>query len=205
MDGELEQGLDDFHAEATPEPGLEESSKGSVGRFFLDLLETLVLSVLLFVGINAVSARIRVDGSSMVPTLQSGEFVIVNRLAYRFGEPNYSDVVVFRFPRDPEQEYIKRVIALPGDTVHVQNRRVFVNGHEIHEPYINAAPLYSGEWHIPEGQVFVLGDNRNNSSDSHNWGPVPLEDIIGKAIFVYWPPSDWGVVASPEVGAAAYP
>ena len=116
----MEQGFDNFHSEATPTPAseTEESSSGgsSFWNFLRDVLETLVLSVVLFVAINAISARIRVDGSSMVPTLNDGEFVMVNRLAYKFGSPKHGDVVVFHYPRDPQQEYIKRIIGLPGET-----------------------------------------------------------------------------------------
>ncbi len=163
-------------------------------RFLVDVLETILLSVILFIGINAVSARIRVDGSSMEPTLHSGEFVIVNKLAYRLGKPTPGDVIVFHFPRDPEQEYIKRVIGLPGDLVSVENGHVYVNGSEISEPYIAASPNYPGSWVIPEKSLFVLGDNRNNSSDSHTWGTVPLDYVVGRAIFIYWPPPEWGMI-----------
>jgi signal peptidase I len=202
----MEQSLNDFHTQATPEPLTEETSRTNIGRFFLDVLETLILSVLLFVGINAISARIRVDGSSMEPSLHTGEFVIVNKLSYKFGSPDYGDVVVFHFPRDPEQEYIKRVIGLPGDHVQIYNGKVFVNQQLLDEPYIAAAPAYESTWEVPEGELFVLGDNRNNSSDSHNWGPVPMSNMIGKAVFVYWPPENWGAVTTPEsVIAAPYP
>ncbi len=175
-----------------------------MGRFLLDILETVLLSALLFLGINAVSARIRVDGFSMEPTLHNGEFVIVYKLAYKLGEPQRGDVIVFHFPRDPEQEYIKRVIGLPGDYIKISGGMVYVNGEPIREPYIAAEPRYQNEWHVPEGTLFVLGDNRNSSSDSHNWGPVPLEYVIGKAVFVYWPPQQWGLIDHPQ-GANAAP
>ncbi|MFN2150633.1 MAG: signal peptidase I [Anaerolineales bacterium] len=202
----MEQGFDNFHSEATPTPAseTEESSSGgsSFWNFLRDVLETLVLSVVLFVAINAISARIRVDGSSMVPTLNDGEFVMVNRLAYKFGSPKHGDVVVFHYPRDPQQEYIKRIIGLPGDTVEISNGHVYVNGQQLIEPYIAAAPRSQGEWAIPEGEVFVLGDNRNNSQDSRSFGSVSMDNMIGKAIFIYWPPTEWGSVTSPEIEAA---
>jgi signal peptidase I len=163
-------------------------------RFIADILETLVLSVVLFVGVNYITARIRVDGSSMEPTLHSGQLVLVNRLAYRFGPPARGDVIVFFFPPDPDQEYIKRLIGLPGDHVMIQNGQVRVNGGLLAEPYIAAAPNYTGEWAVPDGQYFVLGDNRNNSSDSHQWGMVPDEYVVGKALAVYWPPEDWAAI-----------
>lgn len=172
----------------------EGNTTSSKSRFFLDLLETLVLSVLLFVGINAISARIRVEGHSMEPTLHSGEFVIVNKLAYKLGEPQHGDVIVFRYPRDPEQEYIKRVIGLPGDDVQIRNGQVYVNDQLVDEPYIAAAPNYTSSWNVPKDSLFVLGDNRNQSSDSHNWGTVPLDYVIGRALLVYWPPEEWGLI-----------
>jgi signal peptidase I len=180
--------------ETAPEQASTESSRGKVARFFVDVVETLVFSLLLFALINALTARIRVDGLSMEPTLHSGEFVIVNRLAYRLGQPKIGDVIVFHPPTDPEQEYIKRVIGLPGDEVVISNKQVMVNGRLLDEPYIAAPPRYDSRWKVPEGSLFVLGDNRNNSSDSHAWGPVPLENVVGKAVVVYWPPSDWGLV-----------
>jgi len=163
-------------------------------RFLVDVLETLVLSVVLFVGINTVSARIRVDGESMVPTLVSGEYVIVSRLSYRFGTPQRGDIIVFHFPRNPQEEYIKRVIGLPGDEVQVKDGQVYINRQLLDESYLKVKMDYTGTWSVPAGQLFVLGDNRNNSSDSHDWGTVPMDYVVGKALLVYWPPLDWGLV-----------
>ena len=160
----------------------------------IDILETLLLSVVLFFLINAVSARIRIDGSSMEPNLHHGEFVIVSKINYRFGEPERGDVVVFDFPRNITQEYIKRVIGLPGEHVLVENGNVYVNGIMLSEPYLIMEPKYEGEWDVPENTLFVLGDNRNNSSDSHTWGMVPMTNVIGEALVVYWPPSSWGLI-----------
>lgn len=169
----------------TPEPPGGESA--GWGRFFLDILETLLLSAALFLVINALSARVRVDGFSMLPTLQDGEFVLVNRLAYRFDSPQRGDIVVFHYPPDPKQDLIKRVIGLPGDAVSVQSGTVRVNDEPLLEPYIAQPPLYVGNWVVPAGHLFVLGDNRNDSSDSHSWGMLPFENIVGKAILIYWP------------------
>jgi signal peptidase I len=181
--------LNQFHTEVIAEPTDPRERRSGVLRFILDIVETLILSVVLFAVINAVSARIRVDGASMQPTLETGEFVIVNKLAYMLGKVQVGDVIVFHFPRDPEQEYIKRVIGLPGDRVTVQDGIVSVNGQPLNEDYIAAPPAYESTWKVPADSLFVLGDNRNNSSDSHNWGPVPLDYVVGKAVFVYWPPS----------------
>jgi signal peptidase I len=112
-------------------------------------------------------------------------------------------VIVFRYPRDPDQEYIKRVIGLPGDRVRIINGQVYVNDELIEEPYIAAPPRYQSEWSVPKDALFVLGDNRNNSSDSHNWGPVPMEYVIGRALFVYWPPESWGTIGNSLAASAA--
>jgi signal peptidase I len=210
MDEQPFKQSDGVGADLIPEPIAPDATTkntASVGagifRFLLDVAETVILAAVLFLGINAISARIRVDGYSMEPTLHNGEFVIVNKLAYRLGSPDHGDVIVFRYPRDPTQEYIKRVIGLPGDLVNVNNGEVFVNGQRIDEPYVASAPRYQSEWTVPDGNLFVLGDNRNNSSDSHNWGPVPLENVIGRALFVYWPPQSWGAIAHPVTASAA--
>ena len=204
MDNEFSESTTESTPDAQIFPEQSEAVKQKSGfwRFLLDVVETVVLSVLLFAGINTVSARIRVDGFSMEPTLRNGEFVIVNKLAYKLGGPTIGDVIVFHYPRDPSQEYIKRVIGLPGDQVKVSGGQVFVNGNQLDEPYIASPPRYNSEWEVPEGGLFVLGDNRNNSSDSHNWGTVPLENIIGKALFVYWPPDQWGLIAHPVLANA---
>jgi signal peptidase I len=167
---------------------------GSFWHFLIDLVETLVLSVALFLGINAVTARVLVEGFSMRPTLDNGEYVLVNKMAYRSSLPEYGDIVVFHFPVDPDQDFIKRVIGLPGDEIAISDGKVVVNGFSLTEPYIAASPLYAGKWTVPAGHIFVLGDNRNNSSDSHSWGPVPMENVVGKAIVVYWPPPDWQLI-----------
>ncbi len=199
----MEDNLEQFHTESIPETVESGEKRSGFLRFIIDVLETLILSVILFAAINAVSARIRVDGSSMEPTLHSGEFVIVNKLSYQFSQPAIGDVVVFHFPRDPEQEYIKRLIGLPGSRVEIKGGDVYVDGYLLEEDYIAADPAYEVSWDVPEEAIFVLGDNRNNSSDSHNWGPVPLDFVVGKAVFVYWPPTEWGLIDHPSVAIAA--
>ena len=183
--------MESYRSESFPEPSADEHPRSKVFRFFLDVIETIILSVLLFLGINAISARIRVDGHSMEPTLHSGEFVIVNKLAYKFGYPDRGEVIVFHYPRDPDQEYIKRIIGLPGDRIMIGDGKVLVNDRPVQEPYIASPPNYQSEWTVPEDSLFVLGDNRNNSSDSHSWGMVPLENVIGKAEVVYLPVQHW--------------
>jgi signal peptidase I len=199
----VETKLEQFHSEVISETAEVSKRPAGILRFLLDVLETLALSIFLFAAINFMSARIRVDGSSMEPTLQSGEFVIVNKLAYRIGSPQTGDVIVFHYPRNPTDEYIKRVIGLPGDTVQVKDGQVYVNGVALQEDYISAPPAYENTWEVPADSLFVLGDNRNNSSDSHSWGPVPLDRVVGKAILVYWPPENWGPITHPTTARAA--
>jgi signal peptidase I len=163
-------------------------------RLLAEVLQTVLIAGALFLLVNLLTARIRVEGSSMEPSLHDGEFVVVNRLAYRWNPPERGDIVVFRFPLNPTRRFIKRIVALPGDVVQVSDGRVYVNGLAQDEPYTAAAPRYTGEWRLAEGEVFVLGDNRNNSEDSHEWGPLPMQNIIGKAVLVYWPVGEIGVI-----------
>lgn len=179
----------------SPEPAPPaQPVKGGWARTLAEIVQTVLLAAVLFLGVNFVTARIRVEGSSMEPSLHDGEFVVVNRLAYRWSLPERGDIVVFRFPLNPDRRFIKRVIGLPGDQILITDGRVMVNGLALDEPYIAAAPRYAGEWVVGAGQVFVLGDNRNNSSDSQNWGMLPLDDIIGRAVLVYWPVAEAGVI-----------
>ena len=134
----------------------------------------------------------------MNPTLQNGEYVLVSRLSYKLNLPQRGDIIVFSYPVDTNQDLIKRVIGLPGETVSVRNSQVLINGVLLEEPYIAQEPLYSGEWTVPNGQLFVLGDNRNDSKDSHQWGMLPVENIIGKALIIYWPPPEWKLVSHTE-------
>ncbi len=179
------------------------TQKLDIKRFLLDLLETVGLAVVLFLVINALSARVRVDGSSMLPTLHDGEFVLVNKLAYTTGSPTRGDIIVFRSTTTPDLDLIKRVIGLPGDTIVVRGGQVTVNGRILNEPYIAAAPSYDGEWQVPGNDLFVMGDNRNDSSDSHVWGPLPLQNVIGKALLIYWPPPEWAMIDHVKIVVAA--
>lgn len=175
-----------------PEAGEKRSNSWlkTVGEIF----QTLLLAFVLYFAIDAVVARVRVENISMQPTLKPGEFVLVHKLAYRFGEIHRGDIVVFHY--SPQEDYIKRVIGLPGDSIEIADGLVKVNGYALKEPYINAPPMYNGSWQVPEGKVFVLGDNRNQSSDSHTWGFVPIDNIVGKAFVVYWPLEEMKVLTT---------
>lgn len=153
----------------------------------VEILQTLLLAVLLYFAIDAVFARVRVVNISMQPTFVEGDVLLVNKLAYKLGKLHTGDVVIFHNPNDLEEDYIKRLIGKPGDVVRVEGGVVYVNDIPLTEDYIADPPYYTGEWTVPDGFIFVLGDNRNQSSDSHSWGYVPLEDLVGKALVVYWP------------------
>jgi len=190
----LETTQPEIQAQTEPQPQQNDNWK----RFALDILETVTLAVVLYFGINAISARVRVDGMSMNPTLQHGEYVLVSRLAYKTGQPERGDIIVFSFPVDQKQDLIKRVIGLSGETISIRDNEVLINGVKLEEPYIAQSPVYSGEWTVGEGQLFVLGDNRNDSKDSHQWGLLPKENIIGKALLIYWPPPEWKLINHTE-------
>lgn len=165
----------------------EPEKRSGFRRAVVEILQTLLLAVLLYFAIDAVFARVRVVNISMQPTFVEGDVLLVNKLAYKLGKLHTGDVVIFHNPNDLEEDYIKRLIGKPGDVVRVEGGIVFVNDIPLEEDYIADSPYYSGEWTVPQGSIFVLGDNRNQSSDSHSWGYVPLEDLVGKALVVYWP------------------
>jgi signal peptidase I len=182
-----------------------ETTPSKLRGFMKEAWQTVLLSVLIFVVINIATVRIRVQSISMQPTLYERDFVLVNRLAYKLGDLGRRDVVIFQPPIEAEKEpYIKRVIGLPGDTVRVADGIVYINDLPLQEAYEAAPPNYQGTWTVPEGMVFVLGDNRNNSSDSHIWGMVPIDNIIGKAVVVYWPYAHWKTL-DPATASAAGP
>lgn len=192
--------MEEFRSEPLPDPSNERSTKGR--QILVDVIETILLSVVLFLGINALTARIRVDSYSMEPTLYRGDFVIVNKISYRLGQIGRGDVIVFHYPPNPQEQYIKRVIGLPGERVSISAGQVYINGEQLVEPYLSVTTQRGGEWDVPEDALFVLGDNRNNSSDSRSWGMVPFENVVGKAMVIYWPPENWGTLAFPTAAAA---
>jgi len=181
---------------------LEEKTAINFKKAFVETFQTIILALLLYFAIDAVVARVRVENISMEPTLIPGEFLLVNKLTYKFGDVGRGDIIVFHYPFDPKDDYIKRAIGIPGDTVRVDNGKVYVNDMVLNEDYIMSDPSYDGTWEVPEESIFALGDNRNLSSDSHSWGYVPVDNLVGKAIFVYWPPTKMGGLNEPlEYGA----
>ena len=161
-----------------------------------EVVETLLLTALVFLAVRGAVQYTPIHGPSMLPGLQSEQGVIVNKLAYVFGAPSRGDVIVFHPPTSPNEEYIKRIIAIPGDTVALTDTAVTVNGVQLKEPYVNPAdtgPNENGQVIPPTklgpGEYWVMGDNRGDSIDSRAFGAAPLQNIIGKAEMVVWPPS----------------
>lgn len=154
----------------------------------------LVFPLLLNLLINTSTSRVRNDGYSMETTLSNGSYILVDKLAYLQNDLQRGDIVIFRFPVDPKHELVKRVIGLPGDVVSIHEGQVSINGTSINEPYISEKATYAGDWTVPRGEYFVLGDNRPDSSDSHAWGFVPRENIIGKAVWIYFPFNRFGKI-----------
>lgn len=162
-----------------------------------DVLITLAIAVAIFLLLRATLQSYVVLQCCMEPNYQEGDRLLVNKAVYWFHEPERGDVIILDPPFEIEEVYIKRLIALPGDTVEVKDGVVYINGTAIDEPYIEESPTYTFPLtEIGEGEYFVLGDNRNNANDSHIWGTVPRDNIIGKAWLVFWPLSSWGLAHS---------
>jgi signal peptidase I len=166
-----------------------------------ELIETAVLTVAIFLVVRVALQNFKVEGDSMTPNLHDQEYILVNKLDYMIGSPSRGDIIVFRVvpAGRPDADFIKRVIGLPGETVAVHNGFVWINGKKLTEPYIDQfhRPEYVFKAaKVPKNDYFVLGDNRNNSQDSHLWRWLPKKYIIGKAWVSYWPPSDMAVFTS---------
>jgi signal peptidase I len=170
-------------------------SKQIMKAFFRELIITAVLALSIFFLLRFTIDTVIILGISMEPSFYSGQRILVSKVAYRIHEPERGDVIVFTPSNDEKGEFIKRIIALPSDTVEVKDGAVCVNGIELKEPYIKSPPSYPlNKQKIPANNYFVLGDNRNHSNDSHNGWVVPRQNIVGKAWVTIWPPPRWGLV-----------
>src|SRR5712692_3387870 len=163
-------------------------------RLVREVIETIVLTVLMFLVIRFAVQNFNIEGTSMEPSLHNQELILVDKWTYLFHPPTRGDVIVFVAPPNPNQDYIKRVVGLPGDVITIQNTTVIVDGVTLHERYVasyNQGNLYDykhiSNLVVPPDDYFVLGDNRAGSSDSRDWGFVPKNNIIGRAALVYWP------------------
>ncbi len=168
----------------------------SSAHFIRKLGEAALLMLVILTLVNLLSAHFIVDGRSMEPNFHNGEYIIVSLFDYMLGSPQRGDVIVFRYPHDPSRDFIKRIIGLPGETITIDAGQVLVNGVSLVEPYIKARFTYSGEktWSLGPHEFFVLGDNRNNSNDSHTFGPIPRSVIVGRARVSYWPIHMWRII-----------
>jgi len=181
--------------ESTPELH-DPSTWGLIGVWLVELGETILPAVVIAILINLFLAQAtRVYGSSMEPNLHTDQRLVVEKVSYRFHDPQRGDVVVIRMPERGPELLIKRIIALPGETIEIRNGQVLINGNAIDEPYLTQPTRGSyGPTTISEGYVFVMGDNRGASNDSRVFGPVELEQVVGRAWVSYWPLEQLGWV-----------
>lgn len=166
-----------------------------------EILQLVLIVALVRIGMDTFVPRYVVDGASMEPNFHTSERVIVDRLTMLLGGPSRGDVVVLESPRSDDDLLIKRVIGLPNEYVVLRNGRVYINGELLDEPYIDefcTQRSCNGEWLLGSDEYFVLGDNRQNSMDSHSFGPVKRSTITGIARVRYWPPTDAGLLTSPD-------
>ncbi|OGY20825.1 MAG: signal peptidase I [Candidatus Chisholmbacteria bacterium RIFCSPLOWO2_01_FULL_49_14] len=181
-----------------------------IARFFLDIIETVVVALAIFILIYLfVVQPHQVNGNSMWPSFLDGEYLLTDKFSYRFREPMRGDVIIFLAPsgaRCPQQlqcDFVKRIIALPHETVSLKEGGVYVNNTLLHETYLPSDPAFETDSptgnptsvELKDDQYFVMGDNRGHSSDSRAWGSVPRDNIVGKAWLRYWPPQRVGFIA----------
>ena len=158
------------------------------------IIAPIVIVLFLFIWLQASFQSFVVEGVSMEPGLEGGQVILINKAAYWFGSPQRGDIIVFRAPQDPDRVFVKRVIGLPGEEVEIENGTVYIDGKPLPEPdFIIEDHSDYGPVNVTSGHYFVLGDNRDRSSDSRDGWTVPEGDIIGKAWLSVWPLSDWGL------------
>ena len=191
-------------------------------RLAREIFEAVLLALVALLILQGTVRNFKVEGSSMSPTLEGGQYLIVDQVSYfqldmerlsrtipfwsasdassefAFDPPNRGEIIVFHSPPDPDKDFVKRVIGLPGETVEVRSGTVYIDGDELQEPYLQRMDRSDARLtELGEREYYVIGDNRRNSNDSRAWGVVPEENIVGKVWLVYWPWDDLGVVGSP--------
>jgi signal peptidase I len=192
----MENNVNDSEGRIDTPPLPAHQRRGLVG-LLREVLETVLPAILIALLINVfVGQATRVEGQSMEPNLHTNQRLVVEKVSYRFHGPQRFDVVVIRVPSQGDELLIKRVIGLPGETVEIRDGHVYINGELLDEPFTTeqTRPGRYTRITVPPLHVFVLGDNRNHSNDSRSFGPVPIENIVGRAWISYWPPEDLGVV-----------
>lgn len=178
-----------------------------LSSFFLDILEVFVFAIAIFLFVYLlVMQPHKIKGASMEPNFPDGEYLLTDKVSYRFREPERGDVIVFEAPRTDDEEFIKRIIGLPGEKVSIKGGKVYINNQQLKELYLDDALVTSAgsfllegkEVVVPENNFFVLGDNRPASSDSRMWGFVSKDKITGRAFVIYWPPPQVGLIQAAE-------
>jgi signal peptidase I len=180
----------------------DEQPKSRTSSALRELAETILFTLLIYLLVRTfVLENYRVQGGSMNPTLESGQYLVVDKLSYRLHEPQRGDIIVLRDPHRPDRKLIKRIVGLPGEVVEVEGGQLRINGQSLEESYIGVTIRYTQvPLPVPEEHYYVLGDNRNNSSDSHSWGTLARRDIVGKAWLSYWPPRLWSIIHHESYG-----
>lgn len=192
---------EDIYYSGTP----QKTFFGRLGGYFVEFFETIVVFGAIFAAIYLFVAQFhKVQGNSMVPIFHTGDYLITEKVSYRFRNPQYGEIIVLKNPRDESQDFIKRIIAVPGDTIKILSNTVYLNNQPLPENYLPPGTLTKSGAFLEEGslikvasnQYFVFGDNRDHSSDSREWGPVTKEEIIGRAFFRYFPLQDIGLLTN---------
>ena len=179
--------------DTTTKPTKKESAKS----FLIDLIKDIIIALVVVLIVTACVKPTIVSGQSMDDTLHNGNYLIVNKLAYKFGEPARGDIIVFNSGDEEHELWVKRVIGLPGDVIKTDGKTLYINDAKASEPYIKKGTVAQGEmqtWTVPEDAIFVMGDNRNNSTDSRIIGCVEESAVLGKAVVRLWPPGSIGRV-----------
>ena len=183
----------------------EQSSGPSLKTHIIDFVQSVVVIGSIFALIYLFVAQPhKVSGNSMIPTFINGDYILTDKMTYRLSSPKRGEIIVLKNPKDESQDFIKRIIALPGETVMISGGQVLINGQIMIEPYLKNDLLpYAGnflredeEIKVPVNKYFVFGDNRNASSDSREWGPITKVEIIGRVFFRYFPLESFGLIKS---------
>jgi len=161
--------------------------------FIREIIQVVVLAVAIYLVLHLAVQTVYVPSTSMEPSLRPGQLVLVGKVSYLFSAPQRGDVIVFHYPVDPKQDFVKRIIGLPGDTVEIKGGVTRINGSPLYEPYLASNQVSDfPATVVPPDRYFVLGDNRNVSYDSRYWGTVPRENIVGQTWLSLWPIDRWG-------------